>query len=91
MATISANGDISIGKIVAEILSKVGEKGSVTVSDGKTLSHEIEYIEGMKFDQGFVSPYFVTNQKTNKVEFDDAYVLLMEKKVSNIKAMIPLL
>ena len=91
VATNSANGDKDIGRLIAEILNKVGEKGSVTVSDGKTLQHEIEYIEGMKYDQGFVSPYFATNQKTSKVEFEDAYVLLMEKKISNIKTLLPVL
>jgi chaperonin GroEL len=91
VATISANGDRDIGKIIAETLHKVGEKGSVTVTDGKTLKHEVEYIEGMKFDQGYVSPYFATNLKTQKVEFDDAFVLLLEKKVSNVKHLLNVL
>lgn len=64
VATISANGDKEIGNLLAEIMEKVGEHGTISVTDGKTLNHEIEIVEGMKFDRGYISPYFVTNNKT---------------------------
>ncbi len=64
VATISANGDKDIGKLISELMEKVGHHGTITVSDGKTLNHEIEFVEGMKFDRGYISPYFVTDAKT---------------------------
>jgi len=62
-------------------MDKVGNTGTITVADGKTLSHEIEYVEGMRFDRGFISPYFVTNQKSQKVELENPFILLVEKKI----------
>lgn len=72
-------------------MEKVGDHGSITVSDGKTLNHEIEFVEGMKFDRGYISPYFVTNQKAQKVEFEEAYILLTDKKVQNVMNIVKFL
>jgi chaperonin GroEL len=84
VATISANGDKEIGNLLAEIMEKVGEHGTISVTDGKTLNHEIEIVEGMKFDRGYISPYFVTNNKNQKVELENPYILLTDKKISNV-------
>jgi chaperonin GroEL len=65
-------------------MEKVGEHGTITVQDGKTLQHEIEFVEGMKFDRGYISPYFVTNTKTQKVEFENPLILLTDKKITNL-------
>lgn len=91
VATISANGDKEIGELLSTLMEKVGDHGSITVSDGKTLNHEIEFVEGMKFDRGYISPYFVTNQKAQKVEFEEAYILLTDKKVQNVMNIVKFL
>lgn len=91
VATISANGDTEIGNLIAELMDKVGESGTITVQDGKTLHHEIEFVEGMKFDRGYISAYFVTNPKTQKAEFENAYILLGEKKLTNLQSVLPIL
>merc|ERR1712166_1016425 len=91
VATISANGDKTIGSLIREAMEKVGNEGVITVQDGKTLHDELEITQGMKFDRGYISPYFVTDPKTGKVEFDDAYFLFVEKKVSNIQSIMPVL
>merc|ERR1711865_474494 len=91
VATISANGDANIGERIREAMSEVGNEGVITVQDGKTLHGELEITQGMKFDRGYISPYFVTDPKTGKVEFDDAYFLFVEKKVSNIQSLMPVL
>merc|ERR1712166_1124206 len=91
VATISANGDKTIGSLIREAMEKVGNEGVITVQDGKTLHDELEITQGMKFDRGYISPYFVTDPKTGKVEFDDAYFLFVEKKVSNIQSLMPVL
>jgi chaperonin GroEL len=91
VATISANGEVSIGEIISEAMKKVGNDGTITVKDGKTLHDELETIEGMKFDRGYISPYFVNSEKGAKVEFQDAYILFSEKKVSNLNSLVPIL
>lgn len=91
VATISANGDKEIGSLIAEMINKVGNHGTITVQDGKTLNHEIEYVEGMKFDRGYISPYFATNTKAQKVEFDNPYILMVDKKISSIQSILHIL
>lgn len=88
VATISANGDTTIGNIIAGIFDKLGANGTITVADGKTLETEVEYVEGLKWDRGYISPYFVTDPKTSKVEFENAFVLLVDKKVSTIQSIL---
>lgn len=84
VATISANGDTHIGGILAGIFEKLGANGTITVQDGKTLETEVEYVEGIKWDRGYISPYFVTDTKSQKVEFKNPLILLADKKVSNV-------
>lgn len=91
VATISANGDKTIGKLIADLVDKVGEHGTITVSDGKTLTHEKEVVEGMKFDRGFISPYFITNVKLQKVELENPLILLSEKKITSIQSILHIL
>ena len=91
VATISANGDTNIGGIIAAIFDKLGANGTITVADGKTLETEVEYVEGLKWDRGFISPYFITDSKTSKVEFENAMVLLVDKKISSIQSILPFL
>lgn len=82
---------MNVGSLIADAMEKVGREGTITVSDGKTVDDELEIVEGMKFDRGFVSPYFVTDPKAQKVEFDDAFVLAVEKKVSTVASILPIL
>lgn len=91
VATISANGDKAIGDLISEAMKKVGRDGVITVKDGKTLNDELEVIEGMKFDRGYISPYFINSSKGAKVEFQDALLLLSEKKISSVQSIIPAL
>jgi chaperonin GroEL len=91
VATISANGDEEVGRILAEAMEKVGNEGVITVEEAKSLETELETVEGMQFDRGYLSPYFITNSEKLKVELDDPYVLIHEKKLSNLQALIPLL
>lgn len=91
VATISANGDKSIGDIISNAMKKVGKDGVITVKDGKTLNDELEIIEGLKFDRGYISPYFINSNKGAKCEFQDAFVLLSEKKISTVQELIPAL
>ncbi|MDQ0563578.1 chaperonin GroEL [Rhizobium mesoamericanum] len=91
VGTISANGDPEIGRFLAEAMEKVGNDGVITVEEAKTADTELEVVEGMQFDRGYLSPYFVTNADKMRVEFEDPYVLIHEKKLSNLQAMLPIL
>ncbi|MBW6424391.1 chaperonin GroEL [Rhizobium sp. XQZ8] len=91
VGTISANGDEEIGRYLAEAMEKVGNEGVITVEEAKTAETELEVVEGMQFDRGYLSPYFVTNQDKMRVELDDPYILIHEKKLSNLQAMLPVL
>ncbi|GIW46341.1 MAG: 60 kDa chaperonin [Deltaproteobacteria bacterium] len=91
VATISANGDETIGNIIADAMEKVGKDGVITVEEGKGLETTMEVVEGMQFDRGYLSPYFVTNPERMEVELDEPYILLYDKKISSMKDLIPLL
>jgi chaperonin GroEL len=91
VGTISANGDREIGRYLAEAMEKVGNEGVITVEEAKSLTTELEVVEGMQFDRGFVSPYFVTNADKMRVELEDPYILIHEKKLSGLQAMLPVL
>ncbi|GLC33441.1 Mitochondrial chaperonin 60 [Pleodorina starrii] len=91
VGTISANGEREIGDLIARAMEKVGKEGVITVNDGKTLDNELEVVEGMKFDRGYISPYFVTDQKTMKVELENPLVLICEKRISGLASLLPVL
>ncbi|HZR85743.1 MAG TPA: chaperonin GroEL [Bradyrhizobium sp.] len=91
VGTISANGDTEIGRFLADAMQKVGNEGVITVEEAKSLNTELEVVEGMQFDRGYVSPYFVTNSEKMRVELEDPYILIHEKKLSGLQAMLPLL
>ncbi len=91
VATISANGDRVIGGLIGGIFEKLGAHGTITVSEGKALETEVEYVEGLKWDRGYISPYFVTDPKTSKAEFTNAAVLLVDKKITNVQQILPFL
>jgi chaperonin GroEL len=91
VGTISANGDEEIGRYLAQAMEKVGNEGVITVEEAKTADTELEVVEGMQFDRGYLSPYFVTNQDKMRVELEEPYILIHEKKLSNLQAMLPVL
>lgn len=91
VATIAANGDEQIGKMITEAFEKVGKDGTITVSDGKTMDHELEVVEGMSLDRGYISPYFITNVKAQKAEMENPLVLIFDKKISSVQAILPVL
>jgi chaperonin GroEL len=91
VGTISANNDETIGNIIAEAMDKVGKEGVITVEEAKSIDTTLEVVEGMQFDRGYLSPYFVTNTEKMNVSFDNPYVLICEKKVSSMKDLLPVL
>jgi chaperonin GroEL len=91
VGTISANGDASIGKMIAEAMQKVGNEGVITVEEAKSLETELDVVEGMQFDRGYLSPYFITNAEKMVAELEDPYILIHEKKLSGLQALLPLL
>jgi chaperonin GroEL len=91
VGTISANGDKTVGDMIAEAMQKVGNEGVITVEEAKSLETELEVVEGMQFDRGYISPYFITNAEKMVAELEDPYILLFEKKLSNLQAMLPVL
>ncbi|MCZ6803164.1 MAG: chaperonin GroEL [Proteobacteria bacterium] len=91
VGTISANADESIGNIIAEAMEKVGKEGVITVEEGSGLEYELDVVEGMQFDRGYLSPYFINDQQTMSVELEEPYILIHDKKISNVRDMLPIL
>jgi chaperonin GroEL len=91
VATISANGELAIGEIIADAMDKVGKDGTITVEEAKSIETTLDVVEGMQFDKGYISPYFVTNAETMETVFEDPYILLFEKKISSLQDFLPLL
>jgi chaperonin GroEL len=91
VGTISANGDAEVGKFLADAMKKVGNEGVITVEEAKSLATELDIVEGMQFDRGYISPYFVTNAEKMRAEMEDAYILINEKKLSSLNELLPLL
>ncbi|HZB61130.1 MAG TPA: chaperonin GroEL, partial [Microvirga sp.] len=91
VGTISANGDAEVGRMLAEAMQKVGNEGVITVEEAKSLETELDVVEGMQFDRGYLSPYFITNAEKMRVELEDPYILINEKKLSGLQELLPLL
>src|ERR687892_411265 len=91
VGTISANGDKSVGEMIAEAMQKVGNEGVITVEEAKSLDTELDVVEGMQFDRGYISPYFITDAEKMRATLEDAYILIHEKKLSSLQALLPLL
>ncbi len=91
VGTVSANADVNVGEIIAESMEKVGKEGVITVEEGSTLDNELDTVEGMQFDRGYLSPYFINNQESMSVELENPFILVHDKKISNIRDMLPLL
>ncbi|PXB87518.1 chaperonin GroEL, partial [Pseudomonas aeruginosa] len=91
VGTISANSDESIGNIIAEAMKKVGKEGVITVEEGSGLENELDVVEGMQFDRGYLSPYFINNQQNQQVEMDDPFILIHDKKIANVRDLLPVL
>ncbi|TVQ68611.1 MAG: chaperonin GroEL, partial [Oceanospirillales bacterium] len=91
VGTISANSDAEIGRIIAEAMEKVGKEGVITVEEGSGFENELDVVEGMQFDRGYLSPYFINNQENMSAELEDPYILLVDKKISNIRELLPVL
>ncbi|HXV29825.1 MAG TPA: chaperonin GroEL [Sinorhizobium sp.] len=91
VGTIAANGDATVGEMIAKAMDKVGNEGAITVEEAKTAETELDVVEGMQFDRGYLSPYFVTNAEKMRVELEDPYILIHEKKLGNLQAMLPIL
>jgi len=89
VGTISANGDPEIGRFLADAMKKVGNEGVITIEEAKSMETELEVVEGMQFDRGYISPYFVTNAEKMRVEMDEPYILIYEKKLSGLQEMLP--
>src|SRR5205085_5179476 len=91
VGTISANGDVEIGRFIADAMKRVGNEGVITVEEAKSLETELEVVEGMQFDRGYISPYFITNADKMRVDMEDPYVLIYEKKLAGLQELLPLL